>query len=74
MKVTWCQICQCEYKLKELKRWTGGDSLKLLCPDCDDVLVSPDCCECSRSATRGLLYQGKVYYCCDKHYPWAVED
>lgn len=66
MKTIYCQICECEYKLEELKQWTGRDILELLCPGCDDTLIAPDCYECSNSATGRLLHQGKIYYCCDE--------
>ena len=68
MKV-WCQICQSNYELKDLIQWTGRDFLELLCPGCDDVLAAPGCFGCNNSATMRLLIQGKIYYCCDEHWP-----
>ncbi|MGL4377251.1 MAG: hypothetical protein ACRCT1_12480 [Microcoleaceae cyanobacterium] len=69
MKTIYCRICQCDYKLEELKEWTERDSLQLLCPGCDDILISPDCFKCSNSATSWSRYQGEIYYYCDDHFP-----
>jgi hypothetical protein len=73
MKTTtiYCQICSCSYKLKDLISWTGRDCLDFLCPGCDDILFSPDCFKCSNSATSRLTSNGKIYYYCDKHYPFS---
>lgn len=70
----WCRICQCSYKESELIEWTGGDSLRLLCPGCDDVIEAPDCFACSNSATFRIRYLGEIYYCCDRHFPGRTEE
>ncbi len=36
METVYCRICQCKYKLRELKRFTERDFLELLCPGCDE--------------------------------------
>lgn len=63
----YCRICQCDYKVEELITWTGGDSLQLLCPGCDDILISPICEKCRQSATYQIVEKGKLYYFCDEH-------
>lgn len=65
----YCQICSCSYKLKDLVKWTQRDCLHFLCPGCDDILFSPGCFKCRNSATIKLTSNGKIYYCCDQHYP-----